>query len=195
MTRRALDDLELDAIDLTNVITNQIKELGSQCHPKKVVQIFGLIGQQTQVSEFMGSERPLISRTRSPAKSRTLAGLYFESFSSMIKSCISSLLIRANDLWRWISKTVHANSVLLSVLVVSVFINLIFTSSGTSEWWRDRQTGKIMAQVGVGPNLSMSKAVYLHDLHDAVAGETDGGDRPESTWLVIWHALVIGVEF
>lgn len=182
MTRRALDDLELDAFDLTNVITNQIKKLGAQCHTKKVVQIFGLVGQQTQVSEFMGSERPLISRTKSPVQSRTLAGLYLESFSSVIRSCISSLLIPASDLMKWISKTINANSILLSILVVSVFINLIFTSSKTSEWWRDRKTGKIMAQVGVGPNLSMSKAVYLHDLLDAVAGETGGGDRPESTW-------------
>lgn len=182
MTRRALDDLELDAFDLTNVITNQIKKLGAQCHTKKVVQIFGLIGQQTQVSEFMGSERSLISRTRSPAQRRTLAGLCLESFSFTIQSCISSLLIRAVDLLRWISKTVNANNILLSILVVSVFINLIFTSSRTSDWWRDRKTGKFMAQVGVGPNLSMSKAVYLHDLHDAVAGETGGGDRAESTW-------------
>lgn len=182
MTRRALDDLELDAFDLTNVITNQIKKLGAQCHTKKVVQIFGLVGQQTQVSEFMGSERPLISRTKSPVQSRTLAGLYLESFNSVIRSCISSLLVRACDLMKWISKTINANSILLSILVVSVFINLIFTSSRTSEWWRDRKTGKIMAQVGVGPNLSMSKAVYLHDLLDAVAGETGGGDRPESTW-------------
>lgn len=182
MTRRALDDLELDAFDLTNVITSQISKLGAQCHTKKVVKIFGLIGQQTQVSEFMGSERRLISRTRSPAQRRTLAGLYLESFSFIIRSCISSLLIRAVDLLRWISKTANANSILLSILVVSVFINLIFTSSRTSEWRRDRETGKIMAQVGVGPNLSMSKAVYLHDLHDAVAGETWGGDRPESTW-------------
>lgn len=182
MARRALDDLELDAFDLTNVITNQIKKLGAQCHTKKVVQIFGLVGQQTQVSEFMGSESPLISPTRSPDQRRTLAGLYLELYSSVIRSWISSLLIRAIDLLKWISKTVNANSILLSILVVSVFINLIFTSSRTSEWWRDRKIGKIMAQVGVGPNLSMSKAVYLHDLHDAVAGETEGGDGPESTW-------------
>lgn len=182
MTRRALDDLELDAIDLTNVITNQIKKLGAQCHTKKVVQIFGLVGQQTQVSEFMGSERALISRTKSPLQSRTLAGLYLESFGSAIRSCISPLLTRADDLMKWISKTISANSILLSILVFSVFINIIFTSSRTSEWRRDRKTGKIMAQVGVGPNLSMSKAVYLHDLLDAVAGETGGGDRPESAW-------------
>lgn len=182
MTRRALDDLEMDAFDLTNVITNQIKKLGAQCHTKKVVQIFGLIGQQTQVSEFMGSERSLICRTRSPAQRRTLAGLYLESFSFTIRSCISSLLIRAVDLLRWISKTVNANSILLSILVVSVLINLYFTSNRTSDWWRDRKTGKFMAQVGVGPNLSMSKAVYLHDLHDAVAGKTGGSDRAESTW-------------
>lgn len=182
MTRRALDDLELDAFDLTNVITNQIQKLGAQCHTKKVVQIFGLIGQQTQISEFMGSERPLISRTKSPVQSRTLAGLYLESFGSVIRSCISSLLVRAGDLLKWTSKIVNANSILLSILVLSIVINIVFTSSRTSVWWRDRKTGKIIAQVGVGPNLSISKAVYLHDLHDAVAGETGGSGRPESTW-------------
>ncbi len=115
-------------------------------------------------------------------QSRTLAGLYVESVGSLIRICISSLLIRAVDFVQWTSKIVNANSILLAFLVVSVLINLIFSSTRTSEWWRERKTGKIMAQMGVGPDLSISKAIYLHDLYDTVVGEAGGIGRAEGTW-------------
>lgn len=39
-----------------------------------------------------------------------------------------------------------------------------------------------MARMGVGPNLRMSKGIYLRDLNSAVIGEAGAVDRPESTW-------------
>lgn len=185
VTSRALYDLELDALDLADVINDQVKKLGAQSRTKKAIQIFGLVGQQTQVSEFTGSNLPPITRTRRTMQSRTLAGLYLWSFGSSIDSCLASFLIRAVAFVGWTAKTVNANRILLGLLVVSAVANLVFSSNKTSEWWRERKAGQFMARMGVGPNLSMSKAVYLHDLYDAAVDETGAVARPENLWWVI----------
>lgn len=164
------------------MITDQVGKLGAQSRTKKAMQIFGPVGQQTQISEFAGSVLPLISQTRRTMRNCTLTGLLLRSFASIIGSCISSLLIRAITFLRWSSKTFNANSILSGVLLVSVIINFIFSSSSTSEWWRERKAGRFMARMGVGPNLRMSKGIYLHDLNSAVIGEAGAVDRPESTW-------------
>lgn len=190
VARRALNDLELDALDLADVITDQVGKLGAQSRTKKAVQIFGLVGQQTQVSEFAGSVLPLITQTRRKMQSCTLTGLLLRSFASMIGSCISSMLIRAATVVRWSSKTFNANIILLGVLLVSVIINFTLSASSTSEWWRERNAGKFMARMGVGPNLSMSKAIYLHDLNSAAIGEAGAVNRTESTCHETFERIV-----
>ena len=182
---RALHDLELDALDLADVINDQVKKLGAHSRTKKAIQIFGLVGQQTQVSEFTGSDLPLISRTRRTMQSRTLAGLYLWSFGSSIDSYLASFLTRAVAVVGWTLKTVNANRILLILLVFSAMANLIFSSGKTSEWWRERKAGQFMARMGVGPNPSMSKAIYLHDLYDAAVDEAGAIVRPENLWWVI----------
>ncbi|MCJ1465121.1 SNF1-interacting protein [Pseudocyphellaria aurata] len=190
VTRRALDDLELDALDLADAITDQVGKLGAQSRTKKAIQIFGLVGQQTQVSEFAGSVLPLISQPRRTMRYCTLTGLLLRSFASIIGSCMSSLLIRALTFVRWTWKTFNANSILLGVLLVSVITNLIFSSSSTSEWWRERKAGNFMARMGVGPNLSMSKAIYLHELNNAAIGEAGAVDLTENTCHATFARIV-----
>lgn len=157
-------------------------KLGAQSRTKKAIQIFGLVGQQTQVSEFAGSVLPLISQTRRTMQNCTLTGLLLRAFASIIGSCISSLLIRAISFVRWSSKAFTANSILLGVLLVSFIINFILSSGSASGWWRERKAGQFMARMGVGPNLRMSKAIYLHELNSAAIGEVGAVDRTESTW-------------
>lgn len=118
-------------------------------------------------------------------QSRTLASLYLWSLSNFVDSCLALLLTRAVALIQWALKTVNANRILLGLLVVSVMANLLFSSSRTSEWWRERKAGQFMARMGVGPNLRMSKAIYLHDLYDAAVEETAAVDTPGNSWWVI----------
>lgn len=72
--------------------------------------------------------------------------------------------------WTW--KTSSANSIILSLLAFSVLTNLFYSSRDTSEWWHERNAGKFMTRVGVGPNLIMSKAVYLKDINEVVSNHT-----------------------
>jgi len=52
-------------------------------------------------------------------------------------------------------------------LVLSLMINLFLTGKDASDWWSERSAANFMRRLGVGPNLVMSKAVYVKDLDDA----------------------------
>lgn len=170
----ALKELELDALDLADVIADQVRNFASaHGRTKKAIQIFGSVGLQTQVSLFAGNDAPFKAQLRRKMGRRTLTALAFESLGSLLESVATSAVQIVFDLVRWTWKTIDANSVLLAILATSVFVNVIFSSTGTSEWCRERKAGNFMTRLGVGPDLTMSKAVYLHEIHDFSALELD----------------------
>lgn len=178
VTNRALSDLASDAHDLADVIEEQVRKLGAHSRTKKAILIFGQVGQQTQVSEFTGSDAPSGVRTRRSMKRRTMTGLIFESVALMLGNVITTLLNWALVSLKWVWKTCDANSILLAVLAVSVLTNLFFTSWSTRDWYRERNAGKFMARLGVGPDLAMSRTLYLQDLDDATGYIDEVDDAP-----------------
>lgn len=86
------------------------------------------------------------------------------------------------DFVRWTWKTVNANSILLAILAMSVLVNVIFSSKNTSEWWRERNAGKFMAKLGIRPDVTMSKAIYLHELRESTALEPNPPEGSRSQW-------------
>ena len=86
------------------------------------------------------------------------------------------------DFVQWTWKTIDANSVLLAVLATSVLVNVIVSSTNTSEWWRERRAGKYMAKLGIGPDIKLSKAIYLHELRDSTALELSLPEGSRSQW-------------
>ncbi|KAL8758748.1 MAG: hypothetical protein Q9184_003840 [Pyrenodesmia sp. 2 TL-2023] len=64
ITKRALTDMEFTALDLSDLITDQVRKLGAQSRTKKAIQIFGQVGAQTQALEFGGSDAPITTRAR-----------------------------------------------------------------------------------------------------------------------------------
>ena len=113
---------------------------------------------------------------------RTLTALAFESLGSLLQSVATSAMQVAFDFVRWTWKTIDANMVLLALLAMSVVINTIFSSKNTSEWWRERKAGKFMAKLGIGPDLTMSKAIYLHELRESTALELSLQEGSSSQW-------------
>ena len=165
ITNRALRDLQLDALDLADVVAEQVRKIGAQSRTKKAVQIFGAIGQQTEVSEFASSDTPSSVRVRRSMKRITMAGLIFESVGSMLERAFTSLLQWMLAVLKWVWKTFDANSILLGILALSVCTNIFFSSWNTSQWWRERSAAKFMSRLGVGPDPIMSRALYIQDLH------------------------------
>lgn len=164
--RQALDDSGLDALDLADVISDQVRKLGPQSRTKKAIHIFGHVGQQTSVSLFSASESG--STKRPQIKHRTLTNMLFETLSSFSESAISSLMMWTFAALRSIWKVSSAHSIILIALLISVLANAFFTSKDTSGWWAERNAAKFMNRIGVGPNPMMSKAIYLKDLDDAL---------------------------
>jgi hypothetical protein len=175
--RQALDDLGLDAMDLADVISDQVRKLGPQSRTKKAIQIFGYVGQQTSVSLFSATDS---SHPRRPTiKQRTLTSMVYETTSSFAESVASSLMMWAFAAMKAIWNITSANSIILSILLLSVLTNLFFTGKDTSVWWTERNAAKFMSSIGVGPNLMMSKAVYLKDLDDVMGLQTEVLGQPD----------------
>jgi len=179
--RQALDDATLDALDLADVITDQVRKLGPQSRTKKAIHIFGHVGQQTSVSMFSAAESVVSKRPQ--IKQRTLTNMLFETVGSFGESAVSSLMMWTFAILRSIWKVSSAHSIILIALILSVLTNAFFTSRDTSEWWSERNAARFMSRMGVGPNPMMSKAIYLKDLDDALTSlPVDLPEQSSSRW-------------
>jgi len=179
--RQALDDLGLDAMDLADVVSDQVRKLGPQSRTKKAIQIFGHIGQQTQVSLFSATDAKF---KRPQIKQRTLTSMLFETTSSFAESVASSLMIWTFAALKAIWRISSAHSILLSLLFLSVLTNLFLSGKDTSDWWTERQAARFMNRIGVGPNQMLSKAVYVRDIDDAIKSLVQLSGQPGSRWYV-----------
>lgn len=185
--RQATDDLNLDALDLADLVADQVRKLGPSARTRKAVQIFGHVGQQTSVSLFSSADGAL--PTRHAIKQRTLGTIVWERTSSFLETAVSVIMMWTFALLKKTWCVASANSILLSLLALSVLANVFMSGKDASEWWTERGAAKYMARLGVGPNTMMSKAVFIADLEDAVRV---GGERGEpSAWYVLLSLLPI----
>ena len=177
----ALKDLMLDALDLTDVIAEQVRNFSSaHGRTKKAIEIFGQVGAQTQTSEFAGSEAPLRAQLRRTMKRRTMAALTFESFVSIMESIVTSgsqVLVRF-IVWVW--KIINVHYIILGILVISILVNIVFSSTRTSAWWSERKARKFMTHLGVGPDLTLRKAIFLRDFDEFTALDVEGSVHTSS---------------
>ena len=187
--RRALADLELDALDLADVISDQVRRLGAQSRTKKAIQVFGPIGQQTQTTEFTVSDSPLASQVRRMVQSRTMTHLVFESVISFFEDVLASVIAWFVGFLQWVWKTGSANSIILIILGLSVLTNAIFSSKETSTWWHERSAGKFMKRLGVGPDFTMSRAISIQDLEVATRRHSSTLADPLNSWYVHGNQL------
>lgn len=164
--KHALDDLDLDAMDLADVVADQVRKLGPGARTKKAVQIFGHVGQQTSVSLFSSNEG---EKKKGKIQQRTLGRMLWERTSSFLETAVSSVMMWIFAALKWIWKIASANSILLSLLLLSAAANLFMTGKDTSEWLKEREAARFMERVGIKPNMVMSRAVYVADLPSAVS--------------------------
>ena len=169
--RRALSDLKLDALDLGDVISEQVRRLGSQgtSQTKKALHIFGAVGQETQVTEFEGRNRNLSSQTRGNARKRTLLHLYLEALGSFLEDVLTSVVMWAVAAVKWSWKVANVNWLILFFLCISVISNTFFLSQQSIEWWQNYRATQYMNKLGIGQGLFMNKVVSIHDLEAAIS--------------------------
>ncbi|KAI0480344.1 PH domain-containing protein [Xylariaceae sp. FL0804] len=176
--RQALDDASHDAEQLAEVTTDQVRRLGHHSRTKRAIQVYGNVGLQTQVVVFSPGE------TDGPKKAqinpRTLGSMIFETIRSFAESVASSLVMWALAALKKLWDVVAAQYLLLALLALSVLVNAVLTSQGSATWWAERRAVGFMNRVGVGPNVMMSKAVYLTDLDQAA--KSSAAAELSSSW-------------
>lgn len=170
--KRAGNDLEEDALDLVDLVSDQVRRLGAHSRTKKAITIFGHVGRQNNVSHFNGVGVNLKVEPRKPRVQRTLPQLVTETTLSFLESTISLFMMWSIDAVRWSVKTVSAHKIILVLLITSVLMNGFYSSRDTWDWWHERHARNFMAKLGVQPDMVMSKAIYIRDIDEAVANST-----------------------
>ncbi|KAL4927960.1 putative transcription factor SipA3 [Aspergillus undulatus] len=170
--KQAMGDLEEDAMDLVDLVGDQVRKLGAHSRTKKAITIFGQVGRQALTSQFnIDPDAKIERRLRTQ---RTLFQMLYETFVSFLQSAISSVIIWIFALLRWAFKTANANKIILALLASSVLLNGFFSSRATLDWWHERNVGDFMARIGIHPDHTMSKAIYMRDIDEQIANTTVG---------------------
>lgn len=182
VNRQAADDAVNDAEELAEIATDQVRRLGPHSRTKRAIQVYGNIGQQTQVVVFTPSEADLHKKEQM-IEPRTLTDMMIETVRSFMESAITSVMMWAFAAVKAIFSVVTANRVVLLLLGASVLYNMVVVSQAGSTWWTERKAARYMTRIGVGPNVMMSKAVYLADLEEASHGTSRELSVPrDSKW-------------
>jgi hypothetical protein len=179
--RQALDDAANDAEELAEVATDQVRKLGPHSRTKRAVQVYGSVGQQTQAVLFTPDttgEGDGLKKASAQIRPRTLTAMLLETGRSFMESAITSVMMWAFAAVKRIFTIVSAHRVILVLLALSVAYNLLVVTQGSAAWWSERKASRYMNRIGVGPNLVMSKAIYLQDLEEVVRGSA----VPSLTW-------------
>ncbi|KAK7742124.1 SNF1-interacting protein [Cytospora paraplurivora] len=195
--RQALEDAQRDAEELADVATDQVRKLGPHSRTKRAIQVYGNIGQQTQMVVFTPGEAAQAREAAAAANGkksiqpRTLSDMAFETLKSLMQSVATSLLMWTLAGLTRIFSVVNVHRVLLLVLSISVITNVVFTGREGSTWWTERGATKFMSRMGVGPNVMMSKAIYIADLDEAALSSVvvapEGGSECYDTFRQIMN--------
>ncbi|GME25198.1 hypothetical protein GTA08_BOTSDO03488 [Neofusicoccum parvum] len=175
LERQALEDLDLEAQDLMDVIADQVNRLGKASRTRKAVQIFGYIGQQNQVVQVADMPAPAQER-RFKLQKRTLGSMFFDVGRAMAANWISTVIAALTGVLAGLGKILTAHTMLLALLAFSGGMNLLWSYRDTWSWWQERNAGKFMARMGVHPDVVMSKAVYLRDVEEIFVNDTIAAD-------------------
>jgi hypothetical protein len=168
--KQALRDYQDDAVDLAAVITDQVSKLGAHS-TNKAAQIFGSVGQSTQTSQVSTSDLPTtsISRRRRKVKVRTLTNLYTDEVLAQAFRLFTMLIDLLIAIAKSVAGVVTAHKILVLVLACSTAYNTWYGYRDGLAWYDERRAGKFMARLGVKPDPTVARAVYLSDIEELVA--------------------------
>jgi hypothetical protein len=163
--RQGLQDMELEAHDLVDVVSEQVARLGHNRSTIKVTGIFGLIGIQTQAVQLTAQDIPPPNRPRKfKLRPQTTASFIAQYVGNIVISVLSTVMSWILAAVAGLGKFVSAHKMLMMLLVLSGSANFFYTSKDTWAWWTERAAARHMARLGVGPSTSMTRSVYLSDI-------------------------------
>ncbi|RMD40242.1 hypothetical protein DV735_g4889, partial [Chaetothyriales sp. CBS 134920] len=171
--RQGLNDLQLDAVDLADLVADQVRTLGAHSMTKKAIQLFGPIGQTTQIAHLhnSGGDEATASGVAigRPAVPRTLPSLLLHEAGLVARSGLALILTSLLKLAGFLARVLAAHKLLLFALAISLFYNAYHTSRGGLQSFREASAVRFLHRLGVSDSIVLSRAVYLADLNAAVA--------------------------
>lgn len=172
--RQGLQDLELEAQDLVDVVNDQVARLGHNRNTGKVTGIFGQIGIQTQAVQVNAEDIPPPNRPRKFKLRPITTGSFIAQFvGNVIISVLSTVMSWVLAIFAGIGNVVSAHKLLVVLLLVSGGANMFYTSKDSWTWWNERNAASYMSRLGVGPSTSLTRAVYIRDIAEAFANSND----------------------
>ncbi|KAF1926676.1 transcription factor SipA3 [Didymella exigua CBS 183.55] len=177
--RQGLQDLELEAQDLVDVVNDQVARLGHNRSTAKVTSIFGHIGLSTQAVQMNAGDIPPPNRPRKFKLRPTTTGSFIAQYvGNVIISVLSTVMSWVLAMFAGVVSVVSAHKLLVVLLLVSGGANFFYTSRGSWAWWNERNAASYMSRLGVGPSTTMTRSVYLRDIAEAFANPNDTGIEP-----------------
>ena len=147
--------------------------------------MFGHLGREREVVHLAGDGASLRPNRRPPKPSGLLA-LLLENSGSFLQSAVSSVMMWLWGVIRWIFKFSNANRVVTLILCMSLGFNFLHSYHHAIEIWNERRAGAFMNRLGLGSHSTLSKAVYIRDLDDAIAPMVEMEAANSTTWWVIF---------
>lgn len=173
--RQAYNLLEIDALDLSIIVQDQVAKLGSHSKTNKAVDIFGSIGAQTapQAAQIDGRQFPTLEKNLAAVKEgkvtqQSLAGLIISDLLVQALGAVSMVFDVLIALGKGIVGLWSAHMFLLVILTISGLWNGWHSWRDGFAWWQERSTAKFLSRIGISPDMQLSKAVWLRDVEDFV---------------------------
>ncbi|KAH8712153.1 hypothetical protein GQ44DRAFT_689312 [Phaeosphaeriaceae sp. PMI808] len=163
--RQGLQDMELEAQDLVDVVNDQVARLGHNRNTTKVTNIFGLIGIQTQAIQLTAQDIPPPNRPRKfKLQQQTTGSFIAQLIGNIIISIVSTVMSWILAAFAGLATVVSTHKLLVVLLVMSGGANFFYTSKETWSSWNERSAAKYMSRLGIGPSTSMTRSIYLSDI-------------------------------
>jgi VASt domain-containing protein len=159
--------LQSYATSLVDIISDQVSRLGNQggTSARKATNIFGGIGQQTQVIQLLASDlAPADLRGKKRMRYRSLLRLMFYAARRITITYFFVIIGWFVQIIQWTIKTCSAHRFLVLGLALSALTNFYLTQKEGWAWWQDRRARLYMSRLGVGPNRVMGRTLWLSDL-------------------------------
>jgi hypothetical protein len=172
--RQGLQDLELEAQDLVDVVNDQVARLGHNKNTGKVTNIFGQVGIQTQAIQMNAEDIPPPNRPRKFKLQPTTTGSFIAQYiGNVVISIVSTVMSWILAMIAGVGKVVSTHKLLVVLLLASGGANFFYTSKDSWAWYNERNAAKYMSRLGVGPSTSMTRSVYLRDIAEAFANPNE----------------------
>lgn len=184
---RALADLDLDVQDLADLVSDQVRRLGSFSRTKKAIQIFGQVGQAVEVTQTQIDTTALQIELRRVLREQTILTLLLQDSASLVQKMLTTVLDHAVTFTSWLHRTLSANTIILAVLAVSLLYNTWFNVRDGYQWYRERNTAQFLGRLGIRANNVMSRSIYIADIDEGMTANGLLPDRGSSPCYTVFQ--------